>query len=69
MNRFEQTGSTLPASDAHGHDAVPRLPARHFIGERSNHARTGHAKRMTDGDGPAIHIQLSGSIPRRSRSR
>jgi hypothetical protein len=47
MNRFEQTGSTLPAADAHGHDTVAHFPARHFIGERSDHPRTGHAKRMT----------------------
>ena len=58
MNRFEQSGSALPTADAHGHDTVARFPARHFIGERSDHTRTGHAKRMTDGDGPAIHIQL-----------
>src|SRR5207253_600366 len=59
MNRFEQTGSTLPAADAHGHDAVARFPAHHFIGERSDHARTGHAKRMTDGDRKSTRLNSS----------
>ena len=48
----------LASAYAHGHYAVARFAALHFVGDRSHHARAGHAEGMADGDRSAVHVQL-----------
>src|SRR5262249_12806633 len=45
---LEQSGHSLSAADAHGHDAVFRFAAMPLIGDRSDQARSGHSERMAD---------------------
>src|ERR1700678_3301656 len=64
MRSFEQSGGTLASADAHGDNSVAgfavRSATRHFIGQRSDHARAGHAEGMADGDGTAGDIHFFG---------
>src|SRR5262252_2093219 len=55
---FEEAGGPLSAADAHRHDAVAGLPPEHLVGDGADHARARHAERVTDGDRPAVRVQL-----------
>src|SRR6266481_1858057 len=58
IRAFEETGCSLSAAYAHGHHSVARLAPRHFVGQGANHARTGHAKGMTNRNGSTVDVEF-----------
>jgi hypothetical protein len=46
--RFEQSGHSLSAADAHGHDSVFRIAPPHLVRNRSDQPRSGHSERVAD---------------------
>src|SRR5436190_22042434 len=56
--KFEESRGTLTATDAHRDDAMASLAADHFVGNCANEASAGHAKRMADGDGATVDVEV-----------
>src|SRR5262245_31173995 len=54
---FEESGSTLPAPDAHRHDHVLHAPALAFDQRMPDQPRAGDAVRMADRDRAAVHVE------------
>src|SRR5215471_2727683 len=57
---FNANRDAHAAADAHGGDALLRVPLLHLIEQRHQDASAGSADRVTDGDRAAIHIDLAG---------
>ena len=53
-------GDTHAATDAQRGEALLGIALLHFMEQRHQHARTGGADRMADGDGAAVDVDLRG---------
>src|SRR5437867_2859694 len=56
--RLEEPRGALTAPDAHRDHAVARLAAQQLVGDGADHARAGHAERVTDRDRAAVDVEL-----------
>src|SRR5262249_47566683 len=56
--RFEQSGHSLAAADAHSHDAVFGFAPPHLVSNRSDQPRSGHSERVADRDRAAVDVEL-----------
>src|SRR5262245_49418828 len=56
---FDANRDAHAAANAHGGDALLRVPLLHLIKQRHQDAPAGSADRMTDGDRAAIHIDFA----------
>ena len=60
MNGFDNSGDTLPHTDAHGREAIATAAFFHFVNECCHKPCTAAAEGMTEGDGAAVNIQFLG---------
>src|SRR3990172_13203729 len=55
---FDDGGDALADTDAHGRETITAAAFFHFVNQRRHYARAAAAKRMAEGDGAAVHVQL-----------
>src|SRR5205085_11983693 len=58
LRRFEESGGSHAAADAHRDDAVALLRAAKLLQDRSRAARAGGAVRVADRDRAAVRVEL-----------
>ena len=63
VQTFENSRGAHAAAHAHGHHAVPRLAALHFLQQPGGQLGAGAAQRMPQRDGAAVDIHPSVSRP------
>ncbi len=56
--RFYYRRNPLPATDAGGREPALESAAAQFEEQRQQQTRAGHAERMAEGDGAAVHVDL-----------